>query len=369
MNDYSFLRLLPNRLDALNQEISSLSNIMIGGQVVISPTSFYLQKTNVPDGIAFDGQFEVFLIDECGIEVKDITDNVAITEFFNNGVPQIYFEILNIGTDYYAKSLCLRFRHTVSNYEWFSNSFYVTDKFQRTEVAYKNVGDGYMQSIGLGCFFDKPNVESSSDGYTSFDGIKRTSRLIITEKRDYIFPFINSFSYRRLNRLLTANILYVDGFLVTEKQTIESEKRFGTSDNFSLEFGLSVDLSQTFTKELQIFEPFELTEKTPIDLVTEAPELIGTFNRNISLQTGTIKLYQNSTLIATFTENDIIVTDNTFTVDISAFTTDNDVYNVRVDAGLFKSNLNELNEAIFDWQFEIGEAEFDSNDFNEDFLI
>lgn len=372
MNDLSFIRLLPNIYDAIFQEVSQGASLLENyQQIVISPKSFYLQKSNVlGNGIAFDNNVEVTLVDLCGNLVQNITENVSITEVIDeNGIPQIYFEILNIGVDYYSTPLLIKFKHTVSFFEWFSNPILVTDSITTTEFEYKNVSDLYYQSIGLACYFSTFDAEAESETYTTYDGKKRTSRLINTEFRKYTFDDCSNFAYRRLNELLSSNILYANGFLVTDKQTLASEDRQGDTDLFNLEFSLASDFSETKSKELQIFEPFAYSVVAPKDETTlPITQLSGTLNRACTLQTGTILLYKNNTLIGTFTQANVVLSGVNFTIS-TGLITDLDTYNVRVSKGLFKSILNEQSPAVNDWQFTTMAGEFDGTQFTNEFLI
>ena len=96
-------------------------------------------------------------------------------------------------------------------------------------------------------------------------------------------------------------------------------------------------------------------------------EIIGTFNRNITLGTGTLKVYKNNVLFLTFDENDIEVEDNVFTIDVTnLFPNDGDYY-INFTTGLFVSIFGEVYQGITnttDWTFRIGIADFNSIDFN-----
>jgi hypothetical protein len=96
-------------------------------------------------------------------------------------------------------------------------------------------------------------------------------------------------------------------------------------------------------------------------------EIVGTFNRNITLGTGTLKVYKSNTLFLTFTENDIEVEDNVFTIDVTnLFPNDGDYY-INFTTGLFVSIFGEVYQGITnttDWRFNIGVSDFNSIDFN-----
>jgi len=101
-------------------------------------------------------------------------------------------------------------------------------------------------------------------------------------------------------------------------------------------------------------------------------EIIGTFNRNITLGTGTLKVYKDNALFLTFDENDIEVEDNVFTIDVSNLFPNNGVYYINFTTGLFISIFGEVYQGITnttDWLFSIGNGEYDVNDYSNEYLI
>ena len=89
-------------------------------------------------------------------------------------------------------------------------------------------------------------------------------------------------------------------------------------------------------------------------------QIKGYFNRNVTLGIGTLKVYKDDVLFLTFTEMDITVIDNVFTIDSSNLFPDNGTYYVQISNGLFISNT-EIFEGISnktDWTFEVTNALF-----------
>jgi hypothetical protein len=98
----------------------------------------------------------------------------------------------------------------------------------------------------------------------------------------------------------------------------------------------------------------------------------GTFNRNITLGTGTLKVYKDNALFLTFDENDIEVEDNVFTIDISNLFPDNGVYYINFTTGLFISIFGEVYPGITnttDWLFSIGNGEYEVLEYSNEYLI
>lgn len=270
MNDLSFIRLEPNFNDAKNLRASSAATIFYNGQIILRPNETYLQTTNTKLGIAFDGNYEVTIIDCDDNELQDITNKVTINERLINGLPQIDFTITEIDQDYYAKNVFLKFKHTVSDYVWYSNPLNITNYFDSvsSRFDYKNATDTYYQSIVLKCYFSVNDAESNSSEYTTYEGKKITSRLITTEYEQYIFDNIDNFTFRRLNYLLSRNIVYINGYRITNKQTLSSKNRAGDTNIFSLDFKVAIDYNDIFAEQIQTFGDFNSADFNSSDFNT-----------------------------------------------------------------------------------------------------
>lgn len=374
MQDLSFIRLEPTFPSAKYTRTSPLASIFFFGQICLSPNETYLQTTNTKDGIAFDGNYNVFVVDCEGTQLKDITNNVAINERTINGKPQIDFEIVNIGSDYYSKQVYLKFVHTVSNYVWFSNPLNITDAFIKntSRFDYKNATDAYYQSIRLKVFFTVNDAESQSNEYVTYNGKKLTSRLINTELEKYVFEKIDNFTYRRLNNLLSRNIVYINGNRITDKQTLQSNDLVGDTNVYNIDFKVAIDYNETYDYTLQIFIPLELISKMPNGLISSTPvEITGIFNQTIVKNTGTIKLYKDNILIKTFIESDIVMASEAFTVSLTGLSITNADYYVTISSGLFSNSISVFNgiDNATDWAFTKSDGEFSLTDFNNEFLI
>jgi len=102
-------------------------------------------------------------------------------------------------------------------------------------------------------------------------------------------------------------------------------------------------------------------------------EIIGTFNRNITLGTGFLRVYKDNALFLTFDENDIEVENNVFTIDITNLFPDNGEYYINFTTGLFISLLfGEVYPGITnttDWAFSIGNGEYEVLEYSNEYLI
>ena len=375
MNDFSFIRLEPTLDKGRNTRPSPVSNIFYLSQIQLSTKEFYCQITNTKDGIAFDGNYEVFVTDCNGTELLDITTKLRITEFTYNGIEQIKYEIAPIGTDFFKRNVLLKFVHTVSDYVWYSNpiiisdyEIYKTSLFEYRDYTGIDAVANVMQSIRLACWFDTNDAEGETSEYVRLNGVKVSGRLIRTELENYKFEKIDNFTFRRLNYLLSNPIVYVNGNRATNKQTLKSSERIGSTNIWLQEFTLPIDYNDTYTSTPQLFEPLELVTFYPSgDFTADGilDEISLDFNRNITLQSGgDIKLFKNGLLIATYTVIDVI--NNNASVTTLPLT--NGEYRVEVSENAFLSEFNELSSFIF-WTFNVLNGEYSNTDYNTEFLI
>jgi hypothetical protein len=372
MQDLSFLRLEPTLKQGLYTRPSSVTSIFYLSQIQLSPNEFYCQITNTKDGISFDGNYTVFVTDCNGIELLEITEKVKITEFTYNGLPQIKFEIAPILQDLYKKNVLLKFNHTVSDYVWFSNPIVISEYEinQTTRFNYRNYTGAeatanVMQSIRLNCWFDVNDSEGDIKEYTQINGNIVSGRTVLTEFEKYKFERIDNFTFRRLNNLLTSSVIYVNGNRCTNKQVLSSSERVGSTNVWSQEITIPINYNDTFNDIPQVWESFTEINFSPVNINSTATSLFVQYNREITTSaTAEIRLYKNGVLFFTF--NSFINGSQTRICTFDALTVGS--YRVEVDAGSFISVLGETLPLFF-WDFEIISGEFDSSDFNAEFLI
>lgn len=368
--DYSFLRLSDTFAAAkdIGNPINSDPNTWQQNQVHLLPTESYLQFTNSATDIAFDGDFLVEIID-CAENVKaDITSYVGIDEFTDKyGIQQLAFEIAPLGIEFNG-TLYLRFTHTTGLEIWYSTPFvlssnnaHLTSRFDYKGYGYFNGMSydrrDYYQSIRVRCFYDKPANVVESESYNQITRYKTvSSRARTYRKSDYRVEYLNPFITDALQTLFEHDVIYIDGVRITDKPVLEHADRLGNSNIFVGNFTASIDKTDTYNSTLQIIQPLTLIVKLPLGIYfsNSIPQTItGTFNKDVTLLTGTVKLYDvtNNVLMETFTQADLATTDNGFTIDISGLITANGDYSIEVSVGLFESDF-EVSGAET-WAFEI----------------
>jgi len=379
--DYSFIRFSETLAEANQLKDSPLANIRYQEVIQLLPTEHYLQKTNTENGISFDGDLQVLVVDCNDKTLADITDKVAVYEFVDrNGINQFDIEFYKLNVDFYKRLVHIKLVNTYSDAVWYSNSLYITEyesyKTSRYDYFNHNVVFGIpydktsnYQSIRLQLWFN--NLEDKtevSDYYQISNGNTISTRPLYKQSEIYACEMMSNFAFERINAMLLSDIIYIDGVRMTNKTTLKSGQITQASNIFKTEFSCFKDYNQKYLPYPFIYEPLNLVSRSPegIYTLTSLPTTIsGNFNRNVTLGSGTIKIYQGTTLIETFTT--ATIADNIFDVDITGLITTNGTYYVIISDGLFYNGLDVYSGT--NWSFEVTDGEFDGTEFdNTEFL-
>jgi hypothetical protein len=283
----SFLRLKKTLSEAINTGASPAVDRRVANymQVALNPFETYLQYSDVAGGVDFDGNYTVHICRCDGTELLDITEKVAILEMIVNGVTQFAFEIAYINQEFYTPVI-LKFKHGVSDLTLYSNRFIVKNSATTTRIDYLDYSRpvNFYQSIRLNMYFDREDADSEISEYTQINGSKVSGRAIVTNLQHFIFDYLDGFTFRNLNNLLTTPIVYFNGLRVTNKQVLKSDKRAGDSNHWQQEIEVPINYDDTFTDTFQIFPNFEAIEFVPSGIYTaQIPVLTNkTFNNKFS---------------------------------------------------------------------------------------
>lgn len=384
MIDYSFIRLKPTLNDALNIGDSPLSQFIYYNQIHLLPSENYLQISNLDNGISFDGDYKAELVDCEDNLLADITSRFAIYEFIDkNGINQIAFEFAQVGLDFGFQAVLLKLTHTTGSDIYYSNPFILTDEFsyETTRFDYKSYGylNGisydkvpFYQSIRLNFWFD--NVENQtevSDYYQISNGNTISNRALYKQLEKYKSEYLNRFVYERANVLLINDVIYCTTTRITNKPQIKNSDRIGYSNLFESSFSCFKNYNDVFEWDYQIAQRLSLIDKSPFNLYTLSTlptEINGTFNKNITKNIGTIELRDKDTdaLLAYYTEDDIAIVDNLFTIDITGVIVSNGNYYIKISNDLFYSGLEIFNgiDNNNEWVFSVTNGDFNNADFN-----
>jgi len=279
--DYSFLRLKPTLSESLDIDKNRLLDFRYVDCIHLSPSETYLQITNFTDGVAFDGNYEVWIISTCGKELHNITERVAIEEFQDsNFVQQFSFELCNLGIDKGFTPIALKFVHTVSDVVLYSNHFILSASHldQTTRFDYRGYGKfegidyeraNKMQSIRLNCFYDVPTDETESKGYYQISTNNTvSSRPLIKRGAKYKCDRISTFAFPRYNLLLNHDVIYIEGIRATNKTILKPSERLGSTNVVNADFNVFVNENDTYTPILQIFQELAIISYYPNDTYT-----------------------------------------------------------------------------------------------------
>lgn len=380
--DYSFIKLSKNT-DSENPKISQIN---YSDCVQLLPSESYLQITNNADGIAFDNDYAVFVVDCDNTSLADITTNVSIYEFTDiKGIQQIAFEINFLTIDFGFQPVRLKFVKTTGSDVWYSNEILITEESeeQTTRFDYKandyfhgisyDVVD-YYQSIRLRCFFDRLDNETEvKDYYQISKGNTISTRALLKEVTNYKFVNIDSFVFKRINVLLIHDIIYIDGLRMTNKTNVKGSERLGYSNLSEGEFSAYINNSDPFTFSYQIYEGLKITENNPvgqISLFEFLSEIKFSVNKTVTRNdAGRFIVLKNSlgNTLYSYPCSIMAFDGDYYTVDMGAFTPAVGSYTIEIPSGLFTSEYE--NSSFYSWNFNIVAGDYSSSDYSTDYLI
>jgi len=348
--------------------------------IVQTPCETFMQFSNCKDGVSFVGGIKVELITCDGAVKSDITNFFFYDTLIVDGLPQIRFEFGKIGVDYWTTPLFLKITDLINENVYYSNSFLVTNyrSHLTTRCEYSNFGrfkgipydlKPTTQTIRFfDCFYQDSANTKNIKSYTQTDGNIANYRDVTTFGKMYVFSFLDIAIDNRLNEMFSHDTVFVDGERV-KIQTYEPAEILGDSNFKTATFTVNTQ-GEYSTLGYQLFEPLQLLSFTPSGLYTAAnfpTDIIGLFNRDVTLGVGTIKIYDEfNNLIITFTQNNITLADNEFVIDNLGFDTIIKKYYVIISEGLFiGAGCNDFSiKNIRDWTFEIVGGQYDPADYD-----
>lgn len=375
--DYSFLKLHKTFEEAKSTDLTDSQYLYYNG-VVLSPDESYLQITNNDFDIAFDESYLAEIVDCEENVLLDITDKVYIFEFQDNdGLQKLAFEITPIKDDFYFKNCYLRLKHLNSELVVYSNQFILTNElegktFRLDYKSYSNyegvnyvIADFY-QSIRLAGYYNGLTPKEDSKVYTEINGKIRKSRVIQSTDSSFLIDRIDDITLQKLSIALNNDLVYINGNRAITADSIKVGERQGKTNLFDVEFTSQIRKNEKYIFGFQIAPPLDILDLQPKGLYTQTSILsIGyaTFNQNIILGNGKVKLYNYDTDVKLF-DLDINVSSNLFNFTMP--TLPNGYYYFLFEENLINDNLGRTlsitNKEV--WSFKIQDADFINNDFN-----
>lgn len=267
--DNSFFRFTDNFDEAKDLQNKKVTTFDYDMQIHLKPGETYTCISNFRNGISFGGLYKAYIVSCDDTLLVDITDNVYIEEFTDDksGTQQIKLEMIGVNADFYTDLVHIKLVHNIiAGKSYWTNPVLMSmyDIDETTRFRFKNYIDldgtnyriaGIFQSVRLKCIKQKTNFSSLSQSYTTFQGLKYSSRVIKTKAYDFIFDMLNDFIYDRLQYLLTHDVIYTDRVRVTDKQTFESSDRLADTNIAQSRFKLSIDESDIDDEANQINVP------------------------------------------------------------------------------------------------------------------
>lgn len=384
--DFSFLKLY-NSIDAsIIEEPLKHSNIRYFLPIQLSPDEGYLQITSFKGGISISSDFTAYVVDVFDTVLKDISKNIFIEEFVDyNGNTQCKIEIVNIGTDFYGKKVLIRIDQNASNVKYYTRPIKITNKHieKTSRFDYSNPNRvGSIDYTNAQCYqsirlvnkhkgYD--NQTEISSYYQISTGSEISYRPLRNIQEKFALEVIDAYTFERLQELLLHNLIYIDGKRIENKPLLDPSEPFGESNEFSSSFTAKLNREDVYIFSFQIYEGLTYLSFTPSGteiLCGDISELRISFNVPITLNTGTIKVYDNTaTLIATFDQNLISIDGSDLVVNTVGSVIENltnGSYYFHVSQGLVSSIYDEQNTAISDnttWALSLQDGDWLIDDF------
>jgi len=392
--DNSFIYLKPT-LSEVYAEISNpqISTIKEYNYISLSPFETYRQTSNVDFDINLGQDYDVNLVDCSGNVIMNVTDRVFILEYQHSetGKTNIYYEMINL-PEMYGKTVHLRFTAPIlsSKTAFYSNPFTITNDPKNTSRldywAY-GVFDGFdfgtsgaKLSIRVKAHFRRPNPTGEQQVYNRVSvpqGSVNTSIYNIGERvmpLQYLTEYITTQGLYAFESFKRMPVKYVNGVRCSGV-TVNYGDVLGTSNFYTATWEASVDRTEVYIDETQIYEPFYLSAFSPTGSYTLSSfptTLTGTFSNPITLGVGVLTIYNSlDVVVATYNQTDITVIGSTFSINISGDITVEADYYVNFESGLFVSvfNQNIFLESKTEWTFGVYTGEFENTEFSNEFLL
>ena len=327
-----------------NQHINTNAEILYFDSILLNPTEWYTQISNVD----LTGQ-TLKLIDCNGIELQDVL-------FFTD---EKYFEFTILNT-YYQE---VRLKVTIDNIDYISNPFvcYESQDTLRLDYKYKD----YYQSIRLNGYFTSVENESNVSTYVKETGTKLSGFSTITVKKKYNFDRISNHVFLATNQALAFPTVYANFEKITDKPLLKGGEIEGRTNEFSSELQGCVDIDDVYNFELQIAPRLVLTIAQPQGLYTPQSFINAffvVFNHEVTENSGVVKLYKDDQFVRDLEVDLINGGQVNFRVFAYNFTNGN--YKWIIPANKFNSFYGSHQEIIIN--FVIQNPDFDNNDFNSD---
>jgi len=377
-NDVSFIKLYKSLSEAVASENPPVSEILYTGFVQQLPNETFLQISSSDESISFVDEFTTDLVDGCNTLIANIDYNFyAEFRVDSNGITQIAFEFGMIGTDYGSTPLHLRLTDSTNGNVWYSSPFLITNNNKKISTRFDYWSESKFNNISYDLFERKQSVRLSNcydntavnkrdlKQYLESNGMQVSFRSVTTYLRQFLLNAIDYFVNDRLEVLFSHPIVYVNRER-SDVSDFKVDERKGDTNWFSGEFVINPK-RQYLPVEYQIYQGLEIVLYFPLQnaIVSEQQNIEGTFNKPVTLNTGTIQVFKDGSLFETFTEADILLVDDNFRFKINtAFYDVVGDYSIVISSGLFTNGIETVEVVNPQWPFRIASGQYNATQYN-----
>lgn len=262
------------------------------GQIQLKPLDPYpyYQVTNSTFDMPVDpGTYSVALVNSCTLEEEDVSDNVEVTNFEENGITQMKVRIAYLPTDHYSDLMYLKIDGGSLSSErvYYSNLFLVTDlEIERTTridyvdtrrdipTSNENTGVlGYIQSIRVQIYKKNGADESVVERYRQMSrGQNVIPRVLRNKLIEWTTQEFNYWTYERVMEALFG-VCYFDFVRQYPFNTPEYNPREELSNISEMRFITDPDESDVINIQQVIvgasLVDFDTTETITINFTTD----------------------------------------------------------------------------------------------------
>lgn len=348
MKLHSFIQFEPN------QRLNTNAKIKYFDAICLKPFEWYCQTIDVE----LTNTDLVEVVDCNGVVLEEVV-------YFTSG---LFFEFV-LQNEYYQQ---IRLKATTSNSVYFSNPFVCYENELTLRFDYK-LNDFYQSIRVQGIRTTMPNT-SQVDTYVESRGIELSGYSTLTTRQNYIFDHLDNFTVLAINEALAYETIYIDGIRITNKPLLKDGEINGQTNQLQSETQGAVDLFDVYEPSLQIAPPLQLISATPqgiytinsfgVTVINGFAHFIFEFNYPINVNSfGVVQLTSNGCVSGIFGDpviNNNVATYNTF-LTLNDFS--NCEYQITIPENTFFNNIFGSHSEII-INFEIRNADFDGNDFN-----
>lgn len=349
--------------------------------IVLNPFSYVCQQTYSDFDIVLIN-YKAEIIDCYGNVLKDITSRFGIYGFTDNkGVKQIIFEIAPIRKSFYSDTVFVKLSSTVGAEVYYSTPFYLMDwqQHRQINIDYFNYTDEteFVKRITIYAKQQPYIDETESKTYITSQGLTYSEKPIIPIAKPFFIEMSSELQYTALIYALKSDIVFINGVRMTNKPQVNRGDFIGNTCRFEVDFKAYFNPSEVQEYTPQIIEPFAAIEFSPFGVVSFSNFSYSiTFNKNIRF-VGDIDSF--AALVYKYDTDEFIGTASMDEIQNNVLmgepATGSELIGYKYYVLVPINNVESIDGEPFEisnkdtWTFTVSAAEYDSNDYSNDYLI